>query len=498
MITPLLLSTLVSVALSVLEPDPRAPIQDGVLAVFDGPGPQQGIIPAYYSDEFTLGFIHGEISPDAPVTVILPYAVGDYYIMRIGSGESFAQIPSNLEYVRLGQYAIFRAEPAIAAGLSRYGWGLTRLNPIPQPGERIQHDRPPATVQADSNILEMISIITPESSHQLITELSSFATRYSFSQGCRDAEQDVFNRFGELGLNATYFPFQFGGTNMRNVIGEKLGEVYPESVIIICGHLDCTSEIPEQLAPGAEDNGSGSAVVLEVARAISPFPCELTLRFVTFSGEEQGLIGSDYYAAYVDSQNENIVAVINADMVGYSGPYAQDMYIFSDGLSHSLGALGASIISEYTDLDTVPYYETFPRFGSDHYSFAIRGFPAIFFIDAWFDFDWYPYYHTVADTVGNLNMNQQAAIAQAVAAMAGTLARPDFSPRYVAGDVNGSGSVNGVDVVYLVSYLKGGPPPPDPILRADANGSCSVNGIDVVYLVSYLKGGPPPFYGDCR
>jgi subtilisin family serine protease len=71
-------------------------------------------------------------------------------------------------------------------------------------------------------------------------------------------------------------------------------------------------------------------------------------------------------------------------------------------------------------------------------------------------------------------------------------------PPFVPGDANGSGVVNGIDVVYLVSYLKGGPPPPDPILRADANGSCTVNGIDVVYLVSYLKGGPAPYAGNCR
>ena len=64
-------------------------------------------------------------------------------------------------------------------------------------------------------------------------------------------------------------------------------------------------------------------------------------------------------------------------------------------------------------------------------------------------------------------------------------------PSYLPGDANGSGNVNGLDVVYLVAYLKGGPPPPDPILRGDANGSCSVNGLDVTYLVSFLKGGPP-------
>jgi len=96
------------------------------------------------------------------------------------------------------------------------------------------------------------------------------------------------------------------------------------------------------------------------------------------------------------------------------------------------------------------------------------------------------------DLVGNLEPFSGMAECQ-------TLVDTTFvGPPFVPGDVNGSGAVNGVDVVYLVGYLKGGPPPPDPILRADANGSCSVNGIDVVYLVGYLKGGPPPFAGNCR
>jgi hypothetical protein len=71
---------------------------------------------------------------------------------------------------------------------------------------------------------------------------------------------------------------------------------------------------------------------------------------------------------------------------------------------------------------------------------------------------------------------------------------------FVPGDANGNGEVNGVDVAYLVNYLKGfGPPPPEPELQADANGNCQVNGVDVTYLVNYLKGlGSAPIRGDCR
>jgi hypothetical protein len=70
----------------------------------------------------------------------------------------------------------------------------------------------------------------------------------------------------------------------------------------------------------------------------------------------------------------------------------------------------------------------------------------------------------------------------------------DFSP----GDCNADGQVNGIDVVFLVNYLKGLGPAPDPLLRGDCNGDCAVNGLDVVYLVNYLKGlGPAPVRGNC-
>ncbi len=62
---------------------------------------------------------------------------------------------------------------------------------------------------------------------------------------------------------------------------------------------------------------------------------------------------------------------------------------------------------------------------------------------------------------------------------------------YIRGDANGSGELNGLDVIYLVNYFKGGPAP-DPIESGDANGSGTTNGLDVIYLVNYFKGGPPP------
>jgi hypothetical protein len=83
----------------------------------------------------------------------------------------------------------------------------------------------------------------------------------------------------------------------------------------------------------------------------------------------------------------------------------------------------------------------------------------------------------------------------------------EYNCPYVRGDANGSGAANGLDVVYLVSYFKGGTPPVDICIcdphgqlypAADANGSCSVNGLDVTYMVAYFKGtGELLYCGDC-
>ncbi|UCE66618.1 MAG: dockerin type I repeat-containing protein [Candidatus Zixiibacteriota bacterium] len=69
---------------------------------------------------------------------------------------------------------------------------------------------------------------------------------------------------------------------------------------------------------------------------------------------------------------------------------------------------------------------------------------------------------------------------------------------YLSGDANGSGFVNGYDVTYLVAYLKGYAPSPDPFLSGDANGDCGVNGSDITYIINYCKGGPAPFLGNCH
>ncbi len=96
-----------------------------------------------------------------------------------------------------------------------------------------------------------------------------------------------------------------------NVIGELPGVVNPDQVIIVSAHYDRVSGD----RPGGDDNASGTAGMLEVARVLSQYPFGATIRFVGFNAEENGLLGSkDYVSNYVVPNGESIVAVLNMDI----------------------------------------------------------------------------------------------------------------------------------------------------------------------------------------
>ena len=89
---------------------------------------------------------------------------------------------------------------------------------------------------------------------------------------------------------------QWAGPTYPNVIAELPGETHPEQIVIVCAHLDSTSPSASTNAPGADDNASGSSGVLLAASLLSQYRWDVTLRFALWTGEEQGLNGSEAYA----------------------------------------------------------------------------------------------------------------------------------------------------------------------------------------------------------
>jgi len=108
--------------------------------------------------------------------------------------------------------------------------------------------------------------------------------------------------------------FTVNGNTTKNLIITKTGTVYPNTYVIICGHYDTI------VGPGVSDNGSGTSILLEAARILKDIPTEYSIKFIHFSGEEQGLLGSHHYVDNVVFQNTvrqlNIRLVFNIDQVG--------------------------------------------------------------------------------------------------------------------------------------------------------------------------------------
>ena len=125
-----------------------------------------------------------------------------------------------------------------------------------------------------------------------ISDLEGFGTRYTFSSGDEQARDYLVSRLAKYGLSAQLDPFTVQDVTANNIIARKSGSTTPEHVYIFSAHYDSTSDKAPVLAPGADDNASGVAAVLEAARILESHSFESSLWFVFTAAEEQGSLGS--------------------------------------------------------------------------------------------------------------------------------------------------------------------------------------------------------------
>ncbi|UCC32787.1 MAG: M28 family peptidase, partial [Phycisphaerales bacterium] len=97
------------------------------------------------------------------------------------------------------------------------------------------------------------------------------------------AQANIISLFASFGLTVTLEPFDYYGATYHNVVGTHLGTATPDQEYVIGAHYDSVDN------PGADDNASGVALVLEAARVLSRYESDFTIRFVAFDREEQGL-----------------------------------------------------------------------------------------------------------------------------------------------------------------------------------------------------------------
>ncbi|RXM51389.1 MULTISPECIES: M20/M25/M40 family metallo-hydrolase [unclassified Chryseobacterium] len=169
-------------------------------------------------------------------------------------------------------------------------------------------------IQAYKNRADMVSQ-TNITTH--LTDFENLGIKTTGSPVNTNTLNWLKNKYTSYGYTASQIvedPFSFGSTSSKNLVITKTGTVYPDKYVIICGHYDTI------YGPGVSDNGSGTAILLEAARILKDVPTEYSIKFIHFSGEEQGLKGSYHYADYIAYQGNtrklDIKLVLNIDQVG--------------------------------------------------------------------------------------------------------------------------------------------------------------------------------------
>ncbi|MHB8079991.1 MAG: M28 family peptidase [Candidatus Krumholzibacteriia bacterium] len=231
----------------------------------------------------------------------------------------------------------------------------------------------------------------------------------------------------QLGYAARFdtFLYSFNGesTLCRNVVAEAAGELHPDRFVVLGGHYDSYASgynvDPRSLAPGAEDNASGAALVLAAARALAGLHWDLSVCFVLFSAEEQGLYGSRAFAARAAAVGDTLTAALVADMVSWHA--VSPGLILDARTEHAwLAEEVAEALRTFTTVSDSVQLSPTGLVASDHLPLGEAGVPAVLLIDR----DWraYPAYHTIFDTwplIAGKTVQGIGATRAAVATLAG-------------------------------------------------------------------------------
>ncbi|UCD62780.1 MAG: M28 family peptidase [Candidatus Zixiibacteriota bacterium] len=287
-------------------------------------------------------------------------------------------------------------------------------------------------------LADMVSL---DSLYEYVTYLEGYETRYWRTREIDAARDWIFEKFTDWGYtDVSTQELFFEGTDnfyvpshgpglVYNVIAVKPGYAEPDRVIVIGGHYDSwASTAFMKHAPGADDNATGTATVLELARILADVPLRKTVMFMAFSAEEAWLVGSLYAAEELARQGTDVEVMFNYDMIGYDPNNYRRVDLF------------ASPIIEYTEVNydaarrltsLNPVVETVIR-ASDHLSFYYQGWEFMWAHEGLFNDS---AYHTALDRANLLNFAFFTDIVRMAAAAVGV----------VANSVDGSAVVDVVD-----------------------------------------------------
>lgn len=262
---------------------------------------------------------------------------------------------------------------------------------------------------------------------------------YAHLKALEAAGAHVAEQFQAAGLTVSEDAFSAEGRPVRNIVGTLRGATAPQEEVLVVAHYDTKPG-----TPGADDNASAVAAMLETARMLASMRFHRTLQFVGFTLEEYGYLGSRHFARRARRERREIVGVLDLEMVGYTsrrqrlppGIRARRTgdFIGVVGNKRSRTLVEAFIASARRAVPSLPVESLVVAWNgyllpivrlSDHASFWDAGFPAVMITDTAFLRN--PHYHQAGDTLETLDLPFLAQVTTAVAATAAELAVPTGS-----------------------------------------------------------------------
>jgi len=247
----------------------------------------------------------------------------------------------------------------------------------------------------------MLDSVSTDSVRSHVKHLQDFVSREITKYSSYAASEWIYEKFESFGLDSVYrdtFTFirPTGIGVPPNIVGIRKGVLYPDSCYtIICGHYDSGPTAQPDSAPGADDNASGTAAVIEAARIMRRYRFGYGIRFIAFSAEECGMDGSYWYATQARRRGDDIRAVYNFDMIGYVDSEPESVEVCGCRSCESLMDHFIACADTYTVLLTKKRLD---HHVSDDMVFCGSRYQAVGMIEDWPLNN--PHYHTTHDTIG--------------------------------------------------------------------------------------------------
>ncbi len=267
---------------------------------------------------------------------------------------------------------------------------------------------PQLSVAAMEDIEQLIALVRQDSLESYLLRFQAFDTRLTGTYPNYEARDWIAAKFDEFGYDSIVIdPFigsqlwNYTPCQSYNVITYKVGNLYPERQIIIGGHFDA---VPD--CPGADDNASGTACVLEIARILKDIETNMTIILIAFDSEESWMWGSYHYCDAAVERNDDIVLMINPDMIAHENNDTRaDLYY---GPETAYASLWSQLASTHVGIIGDLSGST----ASDHWPFQQAGYDVIFVQEKNFS----THYHLPSDSSVYLNFDYMTRMVKATLA----------------------------------------------------------------------------------